>query len=168
MEVIVNKKNKEVKILDRDVNKLLVAIDDKKYHLDINKIDNGTYSFINDGKSYNLKIDSTGTDKKKYFVKHLYKSYEVEIVDSEARYRKNRGKNNLDEDQRSISSPMPGKVVKLDVKVGDKVKPGQTLIIISAMKMESEYKAKKEGKVIEILTKEGDTIEGNKPLIILE
>jgi len=167
MEIIVNKKNKEVKILERQANKLLVVVDNKKYHVDAKKIDKDTYSLLYKGKSYDLKVVSE-ENKRKYSVKHKFNYYEVEIMDSVARYRKNRGNNDIEEDQSSISSPMPGKVVKIPIKVGDNVVSGQTLIIISAMKMESEYKAKKDGKIKEILTTEGSTIEGNQSLILFE
>ncbi len=167
MEIIVNKKNKEVKILERQANKLLVVVDNKKYHVDAKKIDKDTYSLLYKGKSYDLKVVSE-ENKRKYSVKHKFNYYEVEIMDSVARYRKNRGNNDIEEDQSSISSPMPGKVVKIPIEVGDNVVTGQTLIIISAMKMESEYKAKKDGKIKEILTTEGSTIEGNQSLILFE
>ena len=167
MEIIVNKKNKEVKIFERQANKLLVVVDNKKYHVDAKKIDKDTYSLLYKGKSYDLKVVSE-ENKRKYSVKHKFNYYEVEIMDSVARYRKNRGNNDIEEDQSSISSPMPGKVVKIPIEVGDNVVSGQTLIIISAMKMESEYKAKKDGKIKEILTTEGSTIEGNQSLILFE
>ena len=167
MEIIVNKQNKEVEILERQSNKLLVVVDNKKYHVDVKKIDKNTYSLLHKGKSYDLKVVSED-DKGKYSVKHKFNHHDVEIMDSVARYRKNRGNNDIEEDQSSISSPMPGKVVKIPIEVGDKVVSGQTLIIISAMKMESEYKAKKDGKIKEILTAEGSTIEGNQSLILLE
>jgi biotin carboxyl carrier protein len=48
------------------------------------------------------------------------------------------------------------------VSEGDTVKKGDTAIIISAMKMESEYKAPKDGVVNKINVKEGDTVEGNQ------
>ena len=63
---------------------------------------------------------------------------------------------------------MPGKVVKIPVKKGDKVNAGDTVIIVSAMKMESEYKVKIDRVVKEIKVKEGDTIAANQPLIIVE
>jgi len=167
MEIIVNNKNKEVEILERQANKLLVLVDNKKYHVDAKKIDKDTYSLLYKGKSYDLKVVSED-DIRKYSIKHKFSNYKVEIMDSVARYRKNRGNNDIEEDQSSISSPMPGKVIKIPIEVGDNVESGQTLIIISAMKMESEYKAKKDGKIKEILTTEGSTIDGNQSLIILE
>jgi biotin carboxyl carrier protein len=63
---------------------------------------------------------------------------------------------------------MPGKVVKIPVGIGDMVKPGEPVIIISAMKMESEYTVKKERVVKEILVKEGDTVAANQVMVILE
>ena len=67
-----------------------------------------------------------------------------------------------------IASPMPGKIVKIPVKKGQKVETGQTVIIVSAMKMESEYKTGKAGIIKEIPVHDGDTIEGNQPLISIE
>ena len=63
---------------------------------------------------------------------------------------------------------MPGKVVKVFASEGDEVTEGQTLVVISAMKMESEYKAPMDGKIKKVSVKEGDTIEGNQILIELE
>jgi biotin carboxyl carrier protein len=88
-------------------------------------------------------------------------------MDAEAKYLRGRKHEDLDDDS-AISSPMPGKVVKILVKIGDKVKAGDTVIIISAMKMESEYKVKRDRVIKDILVKEGDTIDGHQPLIIIE
>jgi biotin carboxyl carrier protein len=63
---------------------------------------------------------------------------------------------------------MPGKIVKIPVKTGDDVEAGQTLIIVSAMKMESEFRAKSAGKVKSIHVAEGDTVDANKVLIVVE
>jgi len=48
------------------------------------------------------------------------------------------------------------------------VKAGDTVIIVSAMKMESEYKVKKDRVIKEIKVKEGDTIQANQPLVVIE
>jgi biotin carboxyl carrier protein len=62
---------------------------------------------------------------------------------------------------------MPGKVVKIPVKQGDMVTAGQTLIVVEAMKMQSEFKAAADRQVTDILVKEGDTVNANQLLIIL-
>ncbi len=63
---------------------------------------------------------------------------------------------------------MPGRVVKILVKEGDKVKGGDTVIVVSAMKMESEYKVVKDRTILKVLVKEGENIDGDQPLIELE
>ncbi len=63
---------------------------------------------------------------------------------------------------------MPGKVVKIPVKIGDKVQKGQTLIILEAMKMENEIKSAQDGIVKAILVKEGDALEQGVLMMELE
>lgn len=167
MEILLNDKLMQVDILKLDGDNLEVSIDGKILDFNVIKVENGIYSILHEGKSYDMEI-VTGSDKRNYTVAHRSSSFDVEIIDPEAKYMKNRMKGMAEEDQNSIASPMPGKVVKIPVEVGDTVEPGQTLIIISAMKMESEYKAKRSGKIKDILTNEGDTIEGNETLILIE
>jgi biotin carboxyl carrier protein len=58
-----------------------------------------------------------------------------------------------------LFTQMPGKVVKIMSKVGDKVQKGQTLLILEAMKMENEIKAGIDGVVKAIHVKAGDALE---------
>jgi biotin carboxyl carrier protein len=59
----------------------------------------------------------------------------------------------------ALITQMPGKVVKLMMKEGDKVEKGQTVLILEAMKMENEIKAGTSGTVKSINVKEGQTLE---------
>lgn len=72
------------------------------------------------------------------------------------------------EGKQTINAPMPGKVVKLLVKVGDEVAEDQGLVVVEAMKMENELKSPKAGKVTEIFTKEGTAVENGAPLVVVE
>ena len=68
----------------------------------------------------------------------------------------------------ALKSPMPGKILKLDTKVGQKVKVGQTVCIIEAMKMEYALKAPFEAKIKEVLKSAGDQVLLNEKIIVLE
>lgn len=70
-------------------------------------------------------------------------------------------------DPRQICATMPGKITKLNVKPGDKVKKGDVLLITEAMKIETKITASIDGKVEEILLSEGDKIEAGDLLIKL-
>ncbi|GAB7028351.1 pyruvate carboxylase [Geotalea toluenoxydans] len=66
-----------------------------------------------------------------------------------------------------IGAPMPGKVLKVNVKPGDGVSAGDVLMVTEAMKMETNVKAKEDGKIAQVKFKEGDKIEKDDLLIVL-
>jgi biotin carboxyl carrier protein len=66
-----------------------------------------------------------------------------------------------------VKSPMPGRVVKVLVAKGDKVQAGQGLLVLEAMKMENEVKAKAAGTVTEVHVTTGSAVEGNAKLVTL-
>ena len=68
----------------------------------------------------------------------------------------------------TITSPMPGTILDVKVNVGDKVKFGQTLAILEAMKMENDIPATADGEVAEIRVKKGDVVETDSVLIVLK
>ena len=70
--------------------------------------------------------------------------------------------------QTIITAPMPGLVTKLQVKVGDTVAPGSSLIILEAMKMENEIRSKINGIVKKIDVDSHASVEKGQTLIILE
>lgn len=67
-----------------------------------------------------------------------------------------------------IKSPMPGKVIKIDVKVGDEVKKGNRLLVVEAMKMENNINAPRDGKIESIGAQVGNMVDGSTPLVIFE
>jgi biotin carboxyl carrier protein len=68
---------------------------------------------------------------------------------------------------RVVKSPMPGRVVKVLVAKGDVVEVGQGLLVLEAMKMENEVKAKVAGTVADVHVAAGATVEGNAKLVTL-
>jgi len=167
LELNINGRTAAVDLLKRDGNLLSVAVDDEVYDLDIVMVADGIYSIIYKGKSYNVEMIQGASDKH-YVVNTFYNSYDVEVVDAETKYIRSRSKGDLHEGENSISTPMPGKVVKILVKVGDEVEAWQTVIIVSAMKMESEFKARKPGVIKAINVNEGDLVEGHKIMVVIE
>jgi biotin carboxyl carrier protein len=67
-----------------------------------------------------------------------------------------------------VKAPMPGKIVKLLVKPGDRVESRQGLVVVEAMKMENELRARSAGTVAEVRTVEGASVEAGAILVILE
>lgn len=156
-----------VELISQDENMLEVMVDNKKYKVDLMHTADGTFSILEGGHSYDIELVAQNHPKK-YTAYTLYEEYNLEVIDAEARYLMNRGANGFGKSDNKITSPMPGKVVKVLVNEGDEINEGETAIIISAMKMESEYKAPMTGKVKKVHVNDGDTVEGNQMLIELE
>ena len=67
-----------------------------------------------------------------------------------------------------ISSPMPGKIVKIHSQLGEKVKMGQVIIVIEAMKMEYRLCAGISGKIEKLSCSEGDQVHLGQQLAFLK
>lgn len=66
-----------------------------------------------------------------------------------------------------IPAPMQGTIVKVKVKPGDRVKAGDSICILEAMKMENDIKAPADGEVIDLRVQSGDTVAVGDPLAIV-
>lgn len=166
-EINIDGRNARVTEIKREGNLLTIQVDDEIYEVDAVKVGEGIYSMIHRGKSYNIEMIENGSPRH-YTVNSFYNSYQIEVIDAQTRYRQSRSKGDAAESGNTIVSPMPGKVVRIPVKAGEAVTAGQTLIIVSAMKMESEFKARTAGIVKSIHAAEGDTIDANKVLVVVE
>jgi pyruvate carboxylase subunit B len=60
---------------------------------------------------------------------------------------------------------MPGRIVKVPVKIGDEVKLGEVVAVLEAMKMQNDIVATKPGKVTDVYVKEGEVVKPNQPLL---
>ncbi|MCI6560536.1 MAG: biotin/lipoyl-containing protein [Ruminococcus sp.] len=70
-------------------------------------------------------------------------------------------------DGEAVTAPMPGNIIRVDVKEGDSVKAGQILAILEAMKMETEIPAPKDGTVVQVVTSKGAVVETGSPLVVI-
>ena len=66
-----------------------------------------------------------------------------------------------------VNAHITGTVWKIEVKVGDAVTEGQTVVILESMKMEMPVESPAAGKVTAVLVKEGQAVEEGAPLVEL-
>ena len=67
-----------------------------------------------------------------------------------------------------VVAPMPGRIAKVLVKVGDSVVPRQGLVVVEAMKMENELRSSRAGTVVDVRAVEGARVESNALLVVVE
>ena len=159
MEIHIGDRIAEVTLVNKEGNSVSVSIDGVLYDVDVVMTENGSCSIL-----HGLTRSNGG---KNYKVNMHFSSYTVDIVDTQAKYLRMK-KSNKEKQNDNIISPMPGKVVKIPVKAGDRLNIGDTAIVIEAMKMQSNYKVNADCFVKEILVQEGDAVNANQVLITLD
>jgi len=68
---------------------------------------------------------------------------------------------------KTVTSPMPGTILSINVKAGDAVKKGQVLCILEAMKMENEIMAGADGTIASVAVSQGDSVSTGQVLFTL-
>lgn len=140
-----------------------VLLDGTERQIDFHPIEPGVYSLLVDGASHEVTV----REEKKGFVVdvggHLIP---VKLQDPS----KTAGPlaQEAEEGEAVISSPMPGRVIRVSIAEGDTVKAGQGVIVVEAMKMENELPVTKSGKVKKIAVKIGDAVEAGQELVVVE
>lgn len=132
---------------------------------DINKIDllklsDTTFHAIIKNKSFNVILKKSNPPKKEFIIKVNSNNYTIKIENQLDLLIKKMGfsvhsakKNN------NIKAPMPGLILSLNVKEGQKVIEGETLLILEAMKMENSIAAPKDGIIKSVNVNSGDAVE---------
>lgn len=143
-----------------------VRLDDREFEVDLLRVDPALYSLLVGGRSYEIDV----LDEQDALVVLVNgQPFRVEIQDEQQqRLRAAAGKGESRVAKRVVTAPMPGKVVKLLVKPGDAVSPGDGVIVVEAMKMENELKAPTAGRVKEIRVEEGKPVSGGDVLVVIE
>ena len=166
MEIHIGDRIADITLVGKEGNKVQLTIDGKPYEVDIVMAENGSCSILHNGNSFNAGL-VRGEGGKCGDVSMLQRSFHVDIVDTQAKYL--HMKKGADEKQGDkILAPMPGKVVSIPVKVGDRLAAGDIAVVLEAMKMQSNYKVNADCIVRNILVSEGEPVNANQVWIELE
>jgi len=157
----VNKK--EFEIINRGDK---IMIDGTVIEWDLAKISNEYFHILINNEGYRAEIIKADPITKSFIIKVNGKVYAVELKDKFDLLLDKMGLNNGSAGKaNNVKAPMPGLIVDLRVKEGDKVKPGDALLILEAMKMENMIKASAESIVKSVKVMKGDSVEKNQVLI---
>jgi biotin carboxyl carrier protein len=160
-------------IIDGDLHEISLNKKDEQFYIslgeeskraDIRGISDNVVSLLTGGRSYCIYLAS---DKKQCHIRINGHNFMVEELSDEAEVFAGEEQDSQ-EDALFIKAPMPGKVIKIDVKEKQAVRKNQTLAVVEAMKMENEIKSSIEGQVKKINAAPGDLVDPDMILIELE
>ncbi|MFO7888791.1 MAG: biotin/lipoyl-containing protein [bacterium] len=143
---------------------LTAKIEDTLYELELEPTAPQVLSLIIDNNSYKVTYASNGNE---LYVHIRGEVFKFQIPDEDEDISELAEGEAGDQDL-FIKSTMPGSILKIEVKEGDKVEEGQCLVIVEAMKMETGLHSTISGKVKKICTESGKQINSGEVLIELE
>lgn len=141
-----------------------VTLDGRTIHVDAVRSGPTIYSIIEDGKQFEAMVDERGAHGFDVLVRG--RLFHLESVDERTLLLAGSAAPVATGPQ-VVAAEMPGKVVKVGVAVGSRVREGQGIVVVEAMKMENELRAPRAGRVSEVRVREGAPVDANTVLIVL-
>jgi biotin carboxyl carrier protein len=143
-----------------------IIINQQRVFPDIERLEEGYFHILYQNKSYRAEIVKADFKAKSFLIKVNGTTHSVDLKDRFDLLLEKMGMNSATAGKvNNIKAPMPGLIIDLKVKIGDLVKPGDTLLILEAMKMENIIKSPGEGVVKTVKIKKGESVEKNQVLI---
>ena len=158
---------REVKVTVEEIggSSYKVTLDGREIVVDAHQVSNGLWSVLYGYAS--LEVDVTPAPGDAFEVLINGDCHKFSLMNEQRRAMIRAGGKSA-AGKAMVTSPMPGKVVKLLVAEGQEVEAGEGVIVVEAMKMENELKSAVWGKVKEIFVNEGDVVESGAKLLLVE
>ena len=145
--------------------RLSIVVDGEARAIDARAVGEGTWSLIEAGRARLVQVDGT-LPKLAIEVSHADgepRAVAAEVTD--VRGAGAEGARAATTGPVTLRAPIPGKLVKVLVKTGERVTSAQPLLVLEAMKMENELRAPRDGVVSRLHAGEGETVEAGQELI---
>jgi biotin carboxyl carrier protein len=141
-----------------------VTVGDRTIDVDARRTGAGLYSLLIDGISHVADVSSADGVR---LVDLDGATYRVEVEEHARHVIRVRGGGASASGGQIIKTPLPGKVTHVAVAVGDRVRRGDTVVVIEAMKMANEFKAAVGGTVTEVRVRAGQSVNAGDVLILI-
>lgn len=138
-------------------------LDGRLFEADATEVAPGIYSVLIGGRSFEVRVEPRGAALR---IQVAGREFSAEVADPR-RWRRRRDSEIEAEGRQPVIAPMPGKVVRVLVRVGDAVEAGQGLLVVEAMKMQNEIRAPKSGAIERLLVTDGQAVNAGDVLAIV-
>ena len=137
------------------------TINGNKYEISIEGIEDNIAKVLVNGEEYKVEMEKEPEPEKKKVVVKPVTPQPAHAASSASASPKANANN-------AVKAPLPGVIVEVKVAVGDKVKIGDTVVVLEAMKMANNLDTEKAGTVTAILVQPGESVMEDTPLVVIE
>lgn len=163
-EVRIGDRTREVE-LRREGRSYSVKVDGSNYRIDAVRTAGAFSSLLVDSASFDLGVSAKGN---RYTVDVDGKRFCFDLLDLSIRWTGSGSPGSSAAGPLQVVAVMPGRVVSVLVKKGQKVKAGEGLVVLEAMKMENEMQSPKGGTVSRVHVTPGQIVESGEPIITVQ
>ena len=156
----------DVELHDRG-SQVLAEIDGRKYDVEVLHSDDNHYLLIRDGRVFDCRVEGRAESGSSLDVVVGTNRHAVTLTDPK-RLRGAVAFGAYADAAARIVAPMPGKLVRVLVEVGQTVEAGAGIAVVEAMKMQNEMKSPKSGTVVTVNAEVGATVNGGDLLAVIE
>ncbi len=145
-EITINGETHHYELIVLNNSTYRLRIDERFYDITSAKIDNYRFSVGLEGHTFETVVMTTLQDKASKVIEQTGAAHKL----------------------KEIKAPMPGMILKLKKKNGDKIELGESVVILEAMKMENDIKAPSSGVIKDVYVSEGSAVEKGAKLFSIE
>ncbi len=156
-----NNKEHRLNVEEKIGNEIVVSLGKKQYRVSVEFISGDEILLTIEGRIHNVIVNSNTLFYSVYINGRFFK-IEKKAVSQIL------GKKGAKLQKKDIKTSMPGRIVKVYMKEGDKVKEGQAVLVLEAMKMQNEIKSPQSGVITKINPVAGDSVEAGALLFSVE
>jgi biotin carboxyl carrier protein len=150
--------------VDESAGRCRVRLGEEWLDVDARPLGGGSWSLLIDGASYVADVLELGRGDLAVTVGG--ETSRIQVEEPNARLARRPGAGAGASGQRLVA-PMPGRVVAVHVRPGDRVEPGAPLVVLEAMKMENEFRATGRGVVAEVAVASGQAVNAGDLLVVV-
>ena len=137
------------------------TINGNKYEISIEGIEDNIAKVRVNGEEYKVEMEKEPEPEKKKVVVKPVTPQPAHATSSASASPKANANN-------AVKAPLPGVIGEVKVAVGDKVKIGDTVVVLEAMKMANNLDTEKAGTVTAVLVQPGESVMEDTPLVVIE
>lgn len=167
MNLIVRHRGRDRAVsIEREGSRVRVGLEERSIELDVRSLNGDLRSILVNGTHHDVTVRHLGDHH--FEVSGDFGSEIVEVLDSLAHLAAASHDGRAGSARERVAAYMPGRVVEVLVKVGDRLALGEGVLVLEAMKMENEIQAERAGILRKLFVAAGDAVEGGDPLYEIE